>query len=63
MPKHNSFDFLNFTDIEDKEAKKLVGKLRDIVTIAERDREGELARAEDSLTIWKNEFWDQEDEE
>lgn len=54
-------NFLNFTNLKDKPAKDLVGRLRHLVTSAERDRQADVTRAEEAIRIYKNDLWSQED--
>jgi hypothetical protein len=62
MPQvKNNVNFLNLTDLDDKEAKEIVHKVRERVIQAESDRRPTVARAESSLRLWRNEFWSDED--
>lgn len=60
MPSTKTVNFINFSDLEDSQAKEVVYKIRQLVIEAEQDRDPELARAEDSLRLWKNEHWSEE---
>lgn len=62
MPQiKTNVSFLNLTELEDSEAKELVGKVRERIIQAEQDRRPVVARAEQSLRLWRNEFWSEED--
>lgn len=53
--------FLNFTGLDDSSAKNVIHQVRRLVLEAESDREIDVARAEESIKLWKNEFWSDED--
>lgn len=62
MPQvKNNVTFLNLTELDDSEAKEVVHKIRERVTQAEQDRRPAVVRAEQSLRLWKNEFWSEDD--
>lgn len=61
MPERTKTKFVNFTPLEDKEAKELVGKLRKRIVEAEQDRNLDVSRAEEAIRLWKNHLWDEED--
>jgi len=58
--KHN---FLNITQLEDKEAEEKVSTYREMLYNAEEHHNERLKRAERNFEIFKNKIWDDEDEE
>lgn len=59
----STLNFLNFTDLDDKQAKDLVGRLRLIVNQAETDAEGDRSRAEEAVKIYRNQLWTEKDQD
>ena len=53
--------FLNFTDLDDSSAQNVIDKVRKIVIQAESDRRVDVSRAEDSLRLWHNQMWSEDD--
>lgn len=62
IPKKN-LNFINFTDLPDKDAKELVGDLVQTVNQAETDREADVKRAEEAVNIYRNQLWSEKDQD
>jgi hypothetical protein len=61
---YNSYNikrFLNFTELDEKEAEEKVSRMREMVVHAESALADRRARAERSFEIFKNRIWDTDD--
>ncbi len=53
--------FLNLTQLEDKVAQDIVSRLEDLIERGEEQRAQRLTRAEESMDIYRNKIWTDED--
>jgi hypothetical protein len=58
---NKSFGFLNFSGLEDKEAQKIIGNFRSLVSNTEKQREKHVKRVEENVRIYRNQLWTEQD--